>query len=125
MKMMLKFKDIPIHLCDKVPINYITLTPFDIRSVKYGICPFCFQDIKLPITLETCRRKNMIEIVTSNNEVEVEGKKYHSFNDKTELTKLIVEIIDKVEYSGESIELWEEYYDTEQNVMMKKRIKEW
>ena len=48
----------------------------------------------------------MIDITVDNNEVEVEQKKYHSFNDKNELARLIEDIVNKCLYSGESITLW-------------------
>jgi len=48
----------------------------------------------------------MIDITVDNNEVYVEYQVYHSFNDTTNLTNMITDIINKAKYSGESITLW-------------------
>lgn len=53
----------------------------------------------------------MIDIIVKNNEVSVENKLYHSFNEKENLTLMLTEVIEKCLYSGESIILRVEYTD--------------
>jgi hypothetical protein len=53
----------------------------------------------------------MIDITVDNNEIYVENKLYHSFNDKENLVIALVDLIDKVKYSGESISLWKIFKD--------------
>lgn len=48
----------------------------------------------------------MIYITVGNNEISVEGKLYHSFNEKDNLTEALRDIIERVKYSGETISLW-------------------
>ena len=48
----------------------------------------------------------MIDITIDNNEVTVEGRLYHSFNDRVALGLMLTDVIDKAKYSGESITLW-------------------
>lgn len=45
----------------------------------------------------------MIDITVSNNQVEIDMTTYHSFNDKDTLAKMIIDIINKAKYSGESM----------------------
>ena len=61
----------------------------------------------------------MIDITIDNNEVFVENKLYHSFNDRLNLSIMLTEVIDKAKYSGESIILWVAEGKT------KRFIKEW
>ncbi len=50
----------------------------------------------------------MINITVGNNEVEIEGTKYHSFNDKDILAAMVRDIIERCLYSGESLILYKE-----------------
>lgn len=61
----------------------------------------------------------MIDITIGNNEVSVENKLYHSFNEKDNLALMIKDIIDQAKYSGESITLWIDQGDT------KRLIEDW
>jgi hypothetical protein len=45
----------------------------------------------------------MIDIVVRNNEVFVDGRLYHSFNERENLTLLLSKVIESCLYSGESI----------------------
>lgn len=47
----------------------------------------------------------MVDITVYNNEVHIENRVYHSFNDKDMLADFIRDVIDKAKYSGESITL--------------------
>lgn len=67
----------------------------------------------------------MIDITIDNNEVRVENKVYHSFNDRIVLEHLLMEIIEKTRYSGETISLWVIRYDPESKKEMKFFVKEW
>lgn len=51
----------------------------------------------------------MINIIVDNNQLEIEGKKYHSFNVKENLLEAIDVIFKQCLYSGETICL--EYRD--------------
>jgi len=42
-KIVIKFKDIPIHICDKAPLNPMTF--IDSRLMDSGRCPFCFKEL--------------------------------------------------------------------------------
>ena len=48
----------------------------------------------------------MINIIVSNNEVKIESKVYHSFNNKETLAKMIEDVVNQSKYSKESIRLW-------------------
>lgn len=48
----------------------------------------------------------MIDITVDNNEVEVDMRKYHSFNDRQALAKMLDDVIRQAKYSGETITLW-------------------
>ena len=53
----------------------------------------------------------MIEIVTGNNEVEIDGELFHSFNDRNSMLALVVKILDIAMYSGETIRVMKETND--------------
>lgn len=67
----------------------------------------------------------MIDITIDNNEVRVENKVYHSFNDREALVALIADIVEKTRYSGETVSLWIIRYDPESKKEMKFFVKEW
>jgi len=46
-KQVLKFRDIPIHVCSKAPIDP-QLTFIDSRLIGSEICPFCQEEINVP-----------------------------------------------------------------------------
>lgn len=50
----------------------------------------------------------MIEVIAGNNEVEIEGKKFHSFSSPDTLAAMIVYLLDKAYYSGESMRVYKE-----------------
>jgi hypothetical protein len=61
----------------------------------------------------------MIDITIDNNRVFVEGKEYHSFNEREQLSQMLQDVIEKAKYSGETISLWVLLHDG------KHFIKEW
>jgi len=63
----------------------------------------------------------MIEVVVGNNEVEIEHEKFHSFNDRNNLARMIKHLLDKAHYSGETLRLSVETEDGK----FKELIDEW
>ena len=45
----------------------------------------------------------MIDIIVGNNQVTIEGKNYHSFNEIANLASMLTDIVERCLYSGESI----------------------
>jgi hypothetical protein len=67
----------------------------------------------------------MIDITVDNNEVTIGNQKFHSFNNKEQLLKLIAEILEKAYFSGESISLHVLKYSPKDKQIMKFFINEW